>query len=366
VADNTNSNVSRRQVLKNISAAGGLYLASTGTSATEVIDDSVQIVTHQSAEGPKKTKQVPASWLQHYQNVRRVRDNLINEYINRNEVVEIGITGSDRQFDGKGGFDIQVKVDPSMPVDLPSVIQGINIQTKEAIVRTPHCGDGCYNTGDYVDTPGGVDFDGGTSGCQYWLDTDNDGYYEKKTMLTSNHLFGQCNDNDGEEVYQNGNKWGVVSDHSELLDIACCEPNSSHTVENQIVTSDESYTVSGFVTENGIADMEADERLIAKMGKMTGETYGTISKHGNYRGDYECVNWGGEGVRASFDSTCGDSGGPWYDIDGSDAYIIGINWGGGDPTGRYDCENQEIDSSIDATSGYVINDVFNGAFIKPI
>ncbi|MFB6235923.1 MAG: trypsin-like serine protease [Halopenitus sp.] len=352
----------RRAILKGsviasgVASFAGIPNLVRGKSTTE-------IVTHKSGDKPAKTKLVPKIWKDHLDTTRRARQKMVDQYRGKKHIRGFGIISVEDYYGGKRGFGVAVKT--SLKVGyLPSEVLGIPIVEKEYIEpKYMHC----YNTGDYDNLPGGVILDGvGSSGSQYYIDPDGDGAYDQH-MLTAAHLAGdQCNDLTGTTITQTDDDWGTVKTQSASLDAITCKPNSGFDVSNKIKEESGTKTVAGFVTKNGLADMQATGELMYKMGMETGEEVGYIDEMEVSSGP-DCSDFNGEGVKAKIDVAQGDSGGPMYDVDGSDAYIIGISSTATDKKANdTDCEGDTVYSRTMGPTAYEINNVFGGQFIAPI
>jgi len=355
---------SRRKVLKATPTAGALVgLAGAGNVVSA--KETVKIVTHRRGNKPVKTKQVPEQWLSHLNTARQVKEHLANRYGHRRDVKVFALTSDEQTYGNKRGFAVSVEVmSEEAKSDLPKKINDIPIKFENYEVRKYMS---CYNTGDFDNVPGGVIFGGGgTSGSQYYIDTDGDGTYEEH-HITAAHVIGDpCFDQTGTTVTQDGDDWGEAVLQSGSLDTIACEPYSGFDVDNEIKEESDSVVVAGYVTKNGLADMDTYNEKVYKTGRETGTVDGYIENLEESSGAFDCTDYRGEGVEVDIDVSAGDSGGPMYDKDNGDAYMVGLVSAGHGNTDRTDCEGDEILRYTEGPSAYEITNALRGQFTQPI
>lgn len=363
----------RRQVLGTVGGTG--LLGVTGVGGSIASDDKVEIVTHRSANGPEKTKKVPRSWAQNYNNTLRAKRNLEQRFRDRDGYSGAAITASDQFFGGKRGFGVDLFISSSATLrgNVPDTSNGIPVHVSDPIKpKLAGCftQDACHNESVFDSTPGGVTFDGATSSSIFYIDKSGDGYYTDSMMLTAAHIIdpSHCDTETfdySSTITQHCETWGEPYWASPRRDVVLCEATASgKSVDNHIQdASGNSYPVTGHVTESGIADMISTGETAHKTGIMTGDTSGPILRM-NLGDSTNCHDWNLEGVEVDVYGTSGDSGGPIYDIDGNDAYMISVfsTTGSGSP-GITDCTGQEYNYYCYGTAAYELVDYFNGSFV---
>lgn len=363
----------RREVLKSTGLVSSLVLGNQAIG-TVTAEDKVEIVTHASARGPEVSKTVSRSWKQHYERVKRVRKSLGARLKGPSGVKLISITRGATEFGGKNGFEIQVEADDNaLDVEIPASEEGIPINRIEPRPRESHgCSNqnACYNEAVYEPTPGGVTFGGGTAACEFYADPYETGY-PRRVMLTAAHVIQSdtCPFDDFADhpVDQHCEDWGKSYVGDGVLDVACVEPNGHPKTTAGYIKQVGGYSdasVEGYVDEIGLADMVSNEGIVWKTGIMTGTQWGELKDF--HLGNYNCVNWGGDGVLALIKSSSGDSGGPVYDVRNGDAYMISVHSSGGASIQELDCEDQQMTEATHGTAAYRIRDEFNGQFVPPL
>lgn len=355
------SKYSRRTILHSLGSSSTLLgLGLVGTASAQ--SGSELIVTHKRGDKPVKTKRVPKSWKRHVDNASKAKGEIFRKHADRRDVKAISLSPVEDRYGGKRGFNIHVRVATNQAKrDLPDSSRGIRTIFSDYVKPEDHA---CYNNGDQDACPGGVTFNGGgTSGSQYFYDKDNDGYREPH-ILTAAHIFGDpCFNHLGDTATQTNDDWGTVEAHSGSLDAVVCSPNSGFSVDNRIIEQNDTKQVAGHVSEYGLKDMCANNEYVYKTGKETGTDFGPVQECEVTTAG--CDDLRGEGVHYSLDSSGGDSGGPVYDIDGDDAYMVAIHKGAWN---KYDtdCEGDSVKSESVGPSAYEINNAFGGAFVQGI
>lgn len=362
----SNKLVTRRSILRSTALVGGLNVSTQVLGTADATSDEVEIVTHKSAGRIAKTKFVPRSWKEHLDLVRDVRDLVANNYQkNLPGVKNTGIISSDDFYGGKRGFAVEIEAATERArKSVPDSVQGIPIKKVEPTNWKPMCS-ACYNEGTYDLTPGGVEFnDIGSCASIYYLDYDNDDYYEK-TMLTAAHVVGSCSDQlNGNSVNQGCESWGEVVDYNWTLDAVACNPTADYKAVDDIIQEEnDTETVVGHVTESGLAEMQSSGETTYKTGKDTGTEYGVVKK--TNIGDNSCMGFDGHGIKVSNDVTRGDSGGAIYDIDDGDAYMMSVTSKGGNDTGSTACDGDPIYEYTKGPGAYEINNRLGGFFKDP-
>lgn len=202
--NNSHTKNSRRAFLKRTGLSATLVGFVGSASATEY----VEIVTHVQGDQPKFTKEVPKSWVDHHEAAKQAKETLRNKYFNTEGFSRVSVGPFDHYFGGKRGFAVYVGITSSDLADqLPSNVNGVPVVTEE--YEEPTNLSACYNDINKDDVPGGIIFDGtGTSGSQFYIDTDGDGSYEQY-LMTAAHVTGdECYDQTGTDVTQKDDTWG--------------------------------------------------------------------------------------------------------------------------------------------------------------
>lgn len=158
--------------------------------------------------------------------------------------------------------------------------------------------------------------------------------------------------NVGASIYQDSQYFGDVENGSIYMDIAVIKRDSGSSLSG-ISSSvyNQTGTIQGHVTEDGLADLKSSNRTIYHQGLSTCKTSGTVNKYnirerncqydGNHNPQYP-AKW----VEVSTHTEPGDSGGPHYDViefnNQKYLYLIAPHYGGS--SASYGC------------SAYYIND----------
>lgn len=327
----------------------------------------VEIVTHVQGDQPKFTKEVPKSWYDHHKTAKQAKETIRKRYAGRDGFERFSVTSFDHYFGGMRGFAVKVGITSSDLADqLPSEIDGVPVVTeeyKEPVLTA------CYNDIDKDDLPGGVIFDGGgTSGTQFYIDTDGDGSYEQY-LMTAAHVTGdECYNQVGTDVTQKGDTWGTIIQQSSNTDTVVCEANSGYSVTNEILEQDGTTRfVTGSVSEDGLGVLVSSTTdTVTKTGDSLGTNSNLVLDENVSTGISSCVDYNDEGVRVDNNGAPGDSGGPIYDIRDGDAYILSITSGGLYETGDTDCDGDAILDETVGPSAHNLKNLYKGVFTAPV
>ena len=356
----------RRKFVKTMGISASAALCGF-TGIGSGVSDEVEIVTHKKGDKPVITKTVPAAWWNHTQEAKKVKSIVRSNYLNKSYVKSTGLSSHDKYYGGKRGFQIKVEVTSNEAKEnIPDQQNGIPINTEVSEESTLTAS--CHGGLNFDTLPGGVVVDEkATTGSQFYVDLDGDGYYTE-SLLTCLHTFGdKCNSHIGTVVEQYEDEWGKVESQSSSNDIALSQPYSGYDVDNGIFEDDDNFIrVQGYVTEAGILDFDSENKTIYKTGRSTGTVSGYISV--SKRGSSGCTDYGEEGIKCDMNQAGGDSGGPIYDrrSGGDEAYMVGYGVAALDFTGNYACNTAKIYANTLGPSAYHIADVFNGQFTAPI
>jgi hypothetical protein len=337
-------NVLRRNLLRGI---GSGSLGVSTVAAVEVVgasggDDTVRIPTVKRGDTVVKSKEVPESWYNHTQDSKNAREKLTEEHLDDSGVESIYSARWSEQFDGKNGLLIKAEINPDTYEDsLPDSKDGIPVRTTAA--PDLQFGNCCHHD-DYDPVHGGVAVqtpdDVGSAG---FCVTDSDG---NERLLTANHLWGTCQDNGGRLLKQHTDAFGEVDECDTDTDYALVRSTSSDGIDNKVYLNGSLKRVSGYVPPEGLQELVSSNETCYSTGATTCTTQGTIKGEGLDSPGYQCVDYGGSGVKAEIVAGEGDSGGPIFAtkmIDGkkyatiiahcslfSSDGSVGCHWGSGE------------------------------------
>jgi hypothetical protein len=247
----------------------------------------------------------------------------------------------------------------SQSVEIPETVNGIPVTVTTLGNDVPN---GCYFDDPKDQIDGGRQISGdvytGTAACRV--------FYDGKTcLLTANHLFGSCDNNNGNETDQGGEYIGDVIGYDDAYDWAVVEDMTSKSFTDYI-ENPENYSqlpsgdleVAGYFTYNGTKYLMDNALPIWKQGITTNQQIGHIYRM-NYSTSFGCVDFP-DGVYSSCDTADSDSGGPTY-AETSDEYgdvsMIGVHSASNetDKTSDTMCGNYVYDAAI-ATPAHQIVD----------
>ena len=366
------SRVSRRATLE--LAGGAISLGAVRTVSGRTTGETRTIVTHRAREKPAKKKEVPIKWYDHIQAAKKAKSNLINRFQNNSAVIAGGLTASNNYYDGKRGFAISIEVeeDASVRDRIPESVDGIPVIIRSPIdaVESDGCDElnACVNEDVYNPTPGGVTFDGATAGSSFYVDDNGDGSYDTSLMLSCGHCVGDGDPCDGfnssTTVSQHCEDWGSLYKGDGKRGVVLLEPNTNHDVTDKIQAADGTeHPIAGYMTESGIADKCSTGDLVQKTGIMTSDQHGQIKRY-DFGNLTDCRKWYGEGVEVAVGATAGDSGGPMYDVQDGDAYmvaVLSVNGAVGDIY-DYDCNGNPAYGECYGTAAYEVRRHFDGYY----
>ncbi|MWV38619.1 hypothetical protein [Natrialba sp. INN-245] len=356
--------VSRRRILRSTGIAGSIAVSSNLVGSAKA-EKTVEIITHIIGDEENEiTKKVPRSWKEHSDRVSLVREQVQNEYIRQKGVESVSIGLGNEYFGGKRGFSINVGVDSeelnvSPNAVTPDTIDGVELNVEEEPEEVEEsCDDKCWNSSTFDPTPGGVLFAGATAGARFFAH----GIRGNDYMITAAHNvdLDYCDkDLVGSEVEQHCNYWGEVMEQYNALDIVMVSLDSDYSMNGEIEQHPSPVDVSGYVTLNGLKDLESDGETVYKMGCRTGMTSGPILETEVSRSS--CPTFQSEGIEIELDSAAGDSGCPYYDLRNGGAYLIGFHSRGVNTTSEEIC-NRYVTSRVRGSTAYYIADEYSGYF----
>jgi len=301
---------------------------------------------------PVNKKKVPDAWNGHKKRVKKANSRVTERYLNKPGVQSVGsVRAEDQKKGGKHGFKIEVAVDKDSgdddtdfdpEKDIPSQVMGITVE----VVEAQEIVDCCTNIDDFSDMPGGVSMrktSGGERGTAAWR-VDIDG---EKHMITAYHLVDESGDVIGDDVYGDEYKIGTVGAKEGNWDVAfITDSNVNYT--DKIKGENQSYTIAGYATEDGVCERASDYfDGYTSIGTTSGKTTGGVKKcHYTYDGN---TTLDGHGVKGGADQMVGDSGGPAFSVNSDGEAILiasmskGINTKGTKDLdcGTYDEQNAQ-------------------------
>lgn len=305
----------RRNVLKKLGAGAFLPFGSFANKQTE----TEKLPDLMNQNGVVKWMEVPKPWAEQKRRAVTVSENLSQRFSNDPGVVETGLVAAPEQFGGKRGLQVEIGINSDkLKSEIPDHVDGVPVTTTEkSEAPVPLCVNHSYNG-----FPGGVaiwDANGyrGTSGWKVE-------YNGSDHMVTAAHVA------DTTDIYGDKNSLGQVekigetADRKSSLDVAVIDANRS--IPNQIEGESTTYSIGGWVHEDGICSRASDWfDGYRKVGSTSGKTEGGIGKcHIDDGYDSDTPSFGGHGVRGDATAAGGDSGGPAFSLHDGDAYITHI------------------------------------------
>jgi hypothetical protein len=224
-------------------------------------------------------------------------------------------------------LDVTISEDGTVD-GIPDDVDGIpvNVDRSPRAVETA-----CYYD-DYDDIPGGAAYQcpevNGTATLCCRVKDYRDGAWRTYMLgVRHNHMSDgdNCQDEDASQTSweQFDTPAGEVEEGFQHHDAVLLElTDSSRSVSTAI--ADESGTVSGRVTSDGLDCLKSTNETVYKRGHANCKGSGTIEKTEEI---LECgwsTDYVGGVVRTTCEQNSGDSGGPVYYKDGSDLYIVNI------------------------------------------
>lgn len=329
---------SRRGFIKKSGLAGAFPLF----SVTRKTDRMVKLPELRNQDGVVKWMEVPEQWKNHRDAAEKAREALGQRYgfddrdsiaaphedqdkdtpdFVDNGVVELALERSPETYAGKHGFQLSVAVNPdNLSVEIPDAVNGVPVVTEE---RKEPPVDLCHNSS-YSDVSGGVKVSPdtnlgsyGTTGVKVYY-SHSDEYY----MSTASHVV-DSGDVYGDAGTYSFEKIGSVDYAYGQEEQDVCFFKCSRNIRNRIEGEDTTYSVGGWVTEDGISERVSSwTDGYRKSGCTTGETTGGLGKY-KIGDSYHSgtPSYAGEGVRGSALAGEGDSGTVGFSVHNGDAYV---------------------------------------------
>jgi len=339
--------INRRDLLKVVSGAA------TITGLTSIVggsEDTVEMVTVRDGDKIVRTATVPKSWYRRVEHTRNVHHKAVNDHIEKRGVLRISRTAGDQRFGGKRAPVFRIVYDPEeYKGDVPDEIDGVPVR-KEAGERMERT---CANRDDFDPIPGGVHLNSNGSAFTSFATAEKE---DNEYLLTASHPWDACEGStQGESVEQHYNQYGEVDASHPYLNVARTEvTDSSYSLDSGVIqTEDQTYTIAGVATEDGVDNYMSTDTTIRKIGISTGDTTGEVDDMNVSR--YTCPSFNSDGVRLTNNQAGGDSGGPAFrGYSSGNCTLVNINTYGYDKFSTV-CNNPEY--RYDAgTAAYKIED----------
>jgi len=315
-ATESNSSNSRRTILQGIAASiGGLELTNVFGKARAA--ESTKIAYAKKGDEVVVWKKVPKPWYQHSQKVNRITDQIRAQYMPKKGVKTVGKVTSSEKFAGKQGFQVRAEIHPNeFKGKIPSSVEGVPVSVKET-KQPPSYGSCGTTTSDNPDniasgTTVERDSDCRTSFGSLGAPVE---YNNVTGMLTAAHIWGDCPSGvGGNPAYHDSDYFGEVHTWNSDEDWLVIEGNSTESVSGDIWDPDnqERVPINGYVTSDGIDDLNSSNETIFKVGVTSGKENGFVDGNRISSG-WDCVDFNGYGVECEIPFADGDSGGPVYE-----------------------------------------------------
>lgn len=291
-------------------------------------EDTTQIVTLRSHEGPAETEFVPTEWLEREVDAREGSEILKERFQTQDDIVLVGKTLGDVSIQGHRVHNVKVGTrGKSTDVDIPDEVIGVPVEVVNNVSFVPEA---CYEA-NYNPVRGGV-------GVIAWYDSTRGvgeagsaccAVYKSgnEYILTARHLFHDDNicdnpDTTGNIMDQWDEYFGDVGDQYKPHDTVVVPPTSGRNVSNDIVV--ESATIKGWVTQDGCDHFSSVEKVFKARVRKSCSFQAKIDSCGNnYNG---CLT---DFVALDDNYTqSGDSGGIVYLVDDDgDAWVLNMHSG---------------------------------------
>lgn len=343
--NDSNEGSTRRSVLKKSGIGAFGFGTLTKKLGLSTFDRSTRIVTTRAGLKSEavSTKKVPMKWLEHQRTVRKVTDRLRQVWEDVPFVGSVAYVPSNRMDEGVYYGQPEISVRPEATDEqiatLPESLEDSQLQVPSKLkvsdiaVRRMNgeftLGDvDCYD--EVTDSP----FPGGLK-----IKNDNDGSYSMGTagfmvfddtaeyLYTANHVMKKCDCCvPSTNAYdENDNYLGSVVDGHKNHDW-CVIERSGGGYGNTIQYEENEIELHGWVTENGIDNLQGNTNAIRQQGVISGYQTGTLKGDQASFGNGNCASMVGNAVKLGFPDYAreGDSGGPywWPNSDGNFAITV--------------------------------------------
>lgn len=314
--------VDRRSVLSVIASGTALSGVPRRVGA---MSQPKRVPKYRSGDDVVEWMEVPGQWYRHRDRATDILRRFNRDHIGKHAgLLTTALTRSDRTYGDMNGFEI--KVDYSVSEGQPSTpSQFLGIPVKYEGQHEPPVQQVC-NRGDFNDYAGGInanDFlNAEADGSSGYRVTDGNG---NAYMVSAAHVFGNCEVQSLDAVYQQNESIGFIFDGNYKKDFIVFNNNDSNTeFKNAIREPDGTMRpIAGFADKNEISRRVTDlfdghTRVGVGSGKSTGGLGGM-----NLTVDEFCESLDGFGIRGNTSAAGGDSGGPYYSIEDGDAFLLG-------------------------------------------
>lgn len=282
---------------------------------------------------------VPEDWSEHRNYVSKKIETARAEFHNIPGVKGVELGQSSQEFGGDNGLQIFVLIDEDYSpgeVQIGSTWRSIPI-SKEV---EPKGGPGCDDDGSADNcNAGGAGNDIVNGGEQVGWDNGGYGsatckveYNSSEHLLHCGHVFwDDCNDAnsgglDNRLAKSKGEKIGKTVKVDVAGDWSVIDRSEGGDYYYSIDDFEHNPTIVGYVAEEAIDRWasQSTDPCVNQAGITTGLTRERVYRSNTDYSGVSCTNFHNEGVRTKCNFAQGDSGGPTYYRDGSDAYLISV------------------------------------------
>jgi hypothetical protein len=331
--------------------------------------EETEIVTARSGpeNSPEATAMVPVKWHKHNQAIWDVHNEIGPGLAELPFVFDVYLGRAEQTIGGLGYLQYVIEVLESateeerdqLPDDLKEtgadipddlVISSIRKQETSGEAKPLNCS-GQFSTDPYH---GGLMLNGKGVGTSGYRMTDGSNEY----MMTANHVVASgCNVDIGFTPDTiTGDGIGPVHDGHKVHDWAIfgVDQSSGITDISNKIWYDGNYNTSidGYKTQSGLNQMIGKNGQVWKQGQVTGFHKGVLRGTGSWGGT-GCILMDGKGVKVEVPTGEGDSGGPLWDQDSGNAYVISQISVGVEETNNYIC-NTVIDKYVHGWPTYMV------------
>lgn len=316
---------SRRKVLKTAGAGGGIAagisLLPAQVGATERVRKIPVLATGDTV---RRTESVDKDWYDHISRAREALETNGEDIMEKEGVHSAGIARREARIGGLRKQQIKIHITPGKNPEIPEEYN--QIPTAKAHENRPQdTVSNCY-TSKEDPVPGGIEKavtnNGNASVCCRGFKNGN------KYMIADYHSFTSDGDRCTSEDVE-GRVWGQPDLSDEVGEVAYGYQNndmalldtsrSTRTISDTIV--DESGTVVGRVTSDGLSYLKSNDIYLRKRGVNTCAETGRILETGILLGCSFSYDYTDDVVRSEPTQKPGDSGGPVYYLEPSTSNI---------------------------------------------
>lgn len=314
--------VDRRSVLSVIASGTALSGVPRRVGA---VSQTKRVPKYRSGDDVVEWMKVPEQWYRHRDRATDILRRFNRDHIGRHAgLLTTALTRSDRTYGDMNGFEIKVNynISEGQP-STPSQFFGIPV--KHEGQDEPPVQQVC-NRSNFSNYSGGTSANDflnaeadGTSG--YRVTDDNGNEY----MVSAAHVFGDCEIQSLDAVYQQSESIGFISDGNYKKDFVVFDNSDSNTEFKNSIREPDGTTrpIAGFADKNEISRRVTD--LFdghTRVGVGSGKSTGGLGEM-NLTVDKFCEDLDGFGIRGDTTAVAGDSGGPYYSIENGDAFLLG-------------------------------------------